>query len=79
MIKRAGNASAARPRKNEERNAMSAKVSITINGQLHQATVENRMLLVDFIREVACLTGTHVGCSVKAAAASARWCSRARR
>src|SRR5439155_27346965 len=44
---------------------MSAKVSITINGQLYQATVENRMLLVDFIREVACLTGTHVGCSVE--------------
>jgi aerobic carbon-monoxide dehydrogenase small subunit len=44
---------------------MSAKVSITINGQLYQATVENRMLLVDFIREVAGLTGTHVGCSVE--------------
>jgi len=44
---------------------MSAKVSIAINGQLYQATVENRMLLVDFIREVAGLTGTHVGCSVE--------------
>jgi aerobic-type carbon monoxide dehydrogenase small subunit (CoxS/CutS family) len=29
---------------------MSAKVSITINGQLDEAAVQNRMLLVDFIR-----------------------------
>jgi aerobic-type carbon monoxide dehydrogenase small subunit (CoxS/CutS family) len=41
------------------------KVTITINGQPYQATVENRLLLVDFIREVAGLTGTHVGCSVE--------------
>ena len=37
-------------------------VSITINGQAHTANVEPRLLLVDFIRETAGLTGTHVGC-----------------
>jgi carbon-monoxide dehydrogenase small subunit len=38
------------------------KVAITINGQRHEAEVEPRLLLVDFIREVARLTGTHIGC-----------------
>ena len=44
---------------------MESKVTITINGEPYQATIENRLLLVDFIREVAGLTGTHVGCSVE--------------
>ncbi len=38
------------------------KVSITINGEKKEAEIEPRMLLVHFIREVAGLTGTHVGC-----------------
>ena len=38
------------------------KVSITINGEIKEADVEPRMLLVHFIREVVGLTGTHVGC-----------------
>jgi aerobic carbon-monoxide dehydrogenase small subunit len=37
-------------------------VRITINGQEHRAEVEPRLLLVHFIREVAGLTGTHIGC-----------------
>jgi aerobic carbon-monoxide dehydrogenase small subunit len=37
-------------------------VSISINGAEVKAEVEPRMLLVDYIREVADLTGTHVGC-----------------
>lgn len=37
-------------------------VTITINGEPHSADVEPRMLLVHFIREVAGLTGTHIGC-----------------
>ena len=37
-------------------------VAITINGQVYQAKVEPRLLLVHFIREVANLTGTHIGC-----------------
>lgn len=44
---------------------MKREVTITINGEPYTATVENRLLLVDFIREVAGLTGTHVGCSVE--------------
>ena len=38
------------------------EVSITINGETKTAEVEPRMLLVHFIREIAGLTGTHVGC-----------------
>lgn len=37
-------------------------VSITVNGERKEAEVEPRMLLVHFLREVAGLTGTHVGC-----------------
>ena len=37
-------------------------ISITINGAVHNAEVEPRLLLVDFIRENLDLTGTHVGC-----------------
>src|SRR5216684_5540544 len=39
-----------------------AEVQLNINGQPHQADVEPRLLLVHFIREVANLTGTHIGC-----------------
>jgi aerobic-type carbon monoxide dehydrogenase small subunit (CoxS/CutS family) len=37
-------------------------VSMTINGQQYEGLVEPRKLLVDFIREDAGLTGTHIGC-----------------
>lgn len=37
-------------------------VNVTINGTAHAADVEPRMLLVDFIRRQAGLTGTHIGC-----------------
>ena len=37
-------------------------VSMTINGTTHTHEVEPRLLLVHFIRELAGLTGTHVGC-----------------
>lgn len=37
-------------------------ITVEINGQKKSAEVEGRMLLVHFIREVAGLTGTHVGC-----------------
>jgi carbon-monoxide dehydrogenase small subunit len=39
-----------------------AEVELTVNGQEHQGTVENRMTLADFLREVCGLTGTHLGC-----------------
>jgi aerobic carbon-monoxide dehydrogenase small subunit len=37
-------------------------VSIAINGAVHTADVEPRLLLSDFIRDEARLTGTRVGC-----------------
>jgi carbon-monoxide dehydrogenase small subunit len=37
-------------------------VSITVNGQKHEGTVEPRTLLVYYLRETLGLTGTHVGC-----------------
>jgi carbon-monoxide dehydrogenase small subunit len=39
-----------------------AQVTLTVNGQPYAADVEPRLLLVHFIREVANLTGTHIGC-----------------
>jgi carbon-monoxide dehydrogenase small subunit len=38
------------------------KVRVTINGVERSQDVEPRLLLVDFLRDVAGLTGTHVGC-----------------
>jgi carbon-monoxide dehydrogenase small subunit len=38
------------------------KISVTVNGAVHEAEVEPRMLLVHFIREDLSLTGTHIGC-----------------
>jgi carbon-monoxide dehydrogenase small subunit len=37
-------------------------VRVTVNGQLHEAEVEPRTTLVDFLRGTLGLTGTHVGC-----------------
>lgn len=38
-------------------------VQIKINGELFEEQIPVRMLLVDFIREVAGFTGTHIGCT----------------
>jgi carbon-monoxide dehydrogenase small subunit len=38
------------------------KINLSINGQAHEADVEPRLLLVHLIRDVAGLTGTHIGC-----------------
>jgi carbon-monoxide dehydrogenase small subunit len=38
------------------------RVNLTINGQKREDEVEPRMLLVHYLRDVAQLTGTHVGC-----------------
>jgi carbon-monoxide dehydrogenase small subunit len=37
-------------------------VSVTVNGQVYERTVEPRLLLSDFLRHDLGLTGTHVGC-----------------
>lgn len=44
---------------------MKRDVTITINGETYTESVDHRLLLVDFIREVVGLTGTHVGCAVE--------------
>ena len=41
---------------------MAVKVSMKVNGKAASAEVEERTLLVTFIRETLRLTGTHVGC-----------------
>ena len=41
---------------------MTVKVSMTVNGKPASAEVEERTLLVNFIRDHLRLTGTHVGC-----------------
>ena len=41
---------------------MKTTVSMTINGTKQSHDVEPRLLLVHYIRELAGLTGTHVGC-----------------
>jgi carbon-monoxide dehydrogenase small subunit len=37
-------------------------VSLTVNGQRHERSIEPRMFLAQFLREELGLTGTHVGC-----------------
>ncbi len=41
---------------------MSTRISMTVNGKAVSAEVEERTLLVAFLREHLRLTGTHVGC-----------------
>ncbi|HKZ08830.1 MAG TPA: (2Fe-2S)-binding protein [Methylomirabilota bacterium] len=50
---------------------MKKKVTVSINGQSHTHEVEPRLLLVHFIRELAGLTGTHVGCDTSQCGACA--------
>jgi carbon-monoxide dehydrogenase small subunit len=41
---------------------MTVKVSMTVNGKAVSGEFEERTLLVNFIRDILRLTGTHVGC-----------------
>lgn len=41
---------------------MKVPVSVTVNGRIVQQDVEPRLLLVHFLRDVAGLTGTKIGC-----------------
>lgn len=41
---------------------MGVNIKVEVNGVTHQSSVEPRMLLVHYLREVLSLTGTHVGC-----------------
>ena len=37
-------------------------IKVTVNGEVHEADVEPRLLLVHLLRENLGLTGTHIGC-----------------
>jgi carbon-monoxide dehydrogenase small subunit len=37
-------------------------IRVTVNGTLREASVDSRLLLVHFLREILRLTGTHIGC-----------------
>jgi len=41
---------------------MTRKISVTINGKPYADEVEPRLLLIHYLREVAGLTGPHIGC-----------------
>ena len=45
------------------------EVTVTVNGAEHTHDVEPRVLLVDFIRTRAGLTGTHIGCDTSSCGA----------
>ena len=38
------------------------KIAVTVNGSRHEAEVEVRLTLADFLRHTLGLTGTHLGC-----------------
>jgi carbon-monoxide dehydrogenase small subunit len=42
--------------------ATTRRIGMTVNGERHEADVEPRTTLVDFLRGTLGLTGTHVGC-----------------
>jgi carbon-monoxide dehydrogenase small subunit len=42
--------------------ATARSIRVTVNGVTHEALVEPRLTLVDFLRQELALTGTHVGC-----------------
>ncbi len=44
-------------------------ITVTVNGQEHEALVEPRLLLVHLIRETLHETGTHIGCDTSSCGA----------
>lgn len=48
---------------------MSYLITVQVNGVKHTAHVEARLLLVNFLRDVLDLTGTHVGCDTSSCGA----------
>jgi carbon-monoxide dehydrogenase small subunit len=46
-------------------------IKVTVNGEVREADVEARLLLVHFLREVLNLTGTHIGCDTTSCGACA--------
>jgi len=54
-------------------------ISVTVNGELRDAEVEPRQLLVYFLRETLGLKGTNVGCDTSSCGACSRAGRRANR
>jgi carbon-monoxide dehydrogenase small subunit len=48
---------------------LTRSIEITVNGEARAAEVENRLLLVHFLRETLGLTGTHLGCDTSSCGA----------
>lgn len=48
---------------------MLVKITVTVNGVNHTHEVEPRLMLVQYIRDVLRLTGTHVGCDTSSCGA----------
>ena len=48
---------------------MAVSIRVTVNGVPREHEVEPRLLLVDYLREVLRLTGTHVGCDTSSCGA----------
>ena len=48
---------------------MGREISVTVNGAQHTSDVEPRLLLVEYLRDVLNLTGTHVGCDTSSCGA----------
>ena len=45
------------------------KISVTVNGTVHDSDVEPRTLLVHYVRDVLGLTGTNIGCDTSSCGA----------
>jgi len=45
------------------------KISVTVNGTVHDSDVEPRTLLVHYVRETLGLTGTNIGCDTSSCGA----------
>src|SRR4249919_1217299 len=48
---------------------MSIPIQVTVNGVVYSHTVEPRLLLVHYLRDLLRLTGTHVGCDTSSCGA----------
>ncbi|NOX36790.1 MAG: (2Fe-2S)-binding protein [Calditrichaeota bacterium] len=48
---------------------MEIPIKLTVNGEVVERRVEPRLLLVNFLRDVLGLTGTHVGCDTSSCGA----------
>ena len=48
---------------------MNTRIQVTVNGVQYSHMVEPRLLLVNYLRDVLRLTGTHVGCDTSSCGA----------